>query len=553
MSVKNLCCLWAVWTVVALAVSIAAAGEGDRIEGQYAPDTLPDPLPAEVQSSPEDQASLPSESELLPGEIQYEPEWLETSSCEACLAGDDCFECSDCLWGEPLLCTSPYKGVFYENDFSYLEGAVRTEYFELFKMRDLGCCTWLDLGGEFRYQFKNENRRTLYQPWVPAQGRPTRPRTDTFNLTRTRLYADLKHNEWLRGYVEYIDAESFHENLPSLPIDQNRGDLLNAFGEMRLYTMHGATNTSIRVGRQELIYASERLISPYDWANTRRTFEGVKAFSRGPAWDVDLFWARPVLVDPIRFDSSDQSQWFGGVNATYKCFLHQTLHPYFLILREEDVIGPNRVGAGNPDNRTYTVGAELKGEMEDYLWDLEWAYQFGDSGDVNISAGMLTLGLGRRMSCLPMSPTAWLWYDFASGDDDPTDGTIHTFNQLFPASHEYLGYLDLVGRQNIHDLNFQLALQPHQSISFITWLHLFWLAEASDGLYNGDGVRSRFSPNAGAGTEVGQELDFIVNIDVVPGVDYQIGYSHLWSGDFMSNTGDDANAYLVYTQLSIKF
>ncbi len=35
-----------------------------------------------------------------------------------------------------------------------------------------------------------------------------------------------------------------------------------------------------------------------------------------------------------------------------------------------------------------------------------------------------------------------------------------TFQQLFPFGHFYLGYLDLVGRQNIRDLNFQLSMHP---------------------------------------------------------------------------------------------
>jgi hypothetical protein len=30
----------------------------------------------------------------------------------------------------------------------------------------------------------------------------------------------------------------------------------------------------VRVGRQELLYGSQRLISTLDWANTRRTFQG---------------------------------------------------------------------------------------------------------------------------------------------------------------------------------------------------------------------------------------------------------------------------------------
>ena len=43
--------------------------------------------------------------------------------------------------------------------------------------------------------------------------------------------------------------------------------------------------------------------------------------------------------------------------------------------------------------------------------------------------------------------------DIASGDDDPTDGDLETFNQLFPLGHAYFGYIDVIGRQNIIDVS----------------------------------------------------------------------------------------------------
>ena len=61
---------------------------------------------------------------------------------------------------------------------------------------------------------------------------------------------------------------------------------------------------------------------------------------------------------------------------------------------------------------------------------------------------------------LPMNPQFWLRYDFASGDNNLNDGERNTFNQLFPFGNYYLGWIDRVGRQNIHDFNAQLNLHP---------------------------------------------------------------------------------------------
>ena len=37
------------------------------------------------------------------------------------------------------------------------------------------------------------------------------------------------------------------------------------------------------------MYGKQRLVSPLDWANTRRTFEGVRLLTELSGWNVDLF------------------------------------------------------------------------------------------------------------------------------------------------------------------------------------------------------------------------------------------------------------------------
>jgi hypothetical protein len=80
----------------------------------------------------------------------------------------------------------PYKGVFYDNDFSYLDkpGAVKDDYYELLKRLRVAPGLVVDVGGEYRHQFKNEDRRSLFV------GAPTNPRTDTYDLSRFRLDTD---------------------------------------------------------------------------------------------------------------------------------------------------------------------------------------------------------------------------------------------------------------------------------------------------------------------------------------------------------------------------
>ena len=116
---------------------------------------------------------------------------------------------------------------------------------------------------------------------------------DDFDLNRVRLYTDLWYEDRFRFYLEYLDAVSFYEELPPRSIDEDRSDFLQLLADIKLAEPCGGP-LYLRIGRQELYYGSERLMSSPDWSNVRRTFEGAKLFWKGESWDVDALWARPV-------------------------------------------------------------------------------------------------------------------------------------------------------------------------------------------------------------------------------------------------------------------
>jgi len=90
-----------------------------------------------------------------------------------------------------------------------------------------------------------------------------------FSLARLRLYANYEINDRFRFFAEGIFAEvaANDEYIPR-GIDRNRGDFLNLFLDVKLPNLF---DTNVRVGRQELSFGDQRLISPLDWANVRRT------------------------------------------------------------------------------------------------------------------------------------------------------------------------------------------------------------------------------------------------------------------------------------------
>lgn len=143
----------------------------------------------------------------------------------------------------------------YDANFQYLDMPGNTERDWIFDhtKRLHPTDTWMfSIGGEERIRYEDFQD---YQLTGTNQSQ---------TLERQRVYADLWYRDLFRIYVEYVDAQSIDPELPPSPIDVRRNDLLNAFADIKLAEIADEP-LYFRIGRQELIYGSERLISSFDW------------------------------------------------------------------------------------------------------------------------------------------------------------------------------------------------------------------------------------------------------------------------------------------------
>src|SRR5262249_4339379 len=136
-------------------------------------------------------------------------------------------------------------------------------------------------GGEYRYRYNYEQNSRLTGV------------NNTYDLYRTRLYADVWYEDVFRVYTEFLYGDTVNQDLPPLTRDVNRGDIQQLFADVKLLDLNG-NPIYARVGRQELLYGSQRLISTNDWGNNRTRFDGVKAFYRSDKLDADVFLTRPT-------------------------------------------------------------------------------------------------------------------------------------------------------------------------------------------------------------------------------------------------------------------
>lgn len=362
---------------------------------------------------------------------------------------------------------------------------------------------------------------------------------DEFLLSRARLHADLRVTPVLRFYVEGRGAWANDRDLPTpdgsgkRPIDEDVLDLLNAFGDVG-HSFADDTALTLRLGRQELSYGKERVIGVGDWTNTRRTFDGAKVIATAGDWRIDAFLARLVLVQRYEFNDGDSGQDLGGVYATRKLAGLGGLIDLYTLRREKEAAGK----AAADDRNTF--GARLGGVCGDsgVDYEVEGAWQNGDSGETDISAWMLASQIGFKVPDCPYGTRFFAGFDYATGDDDAADGDAHRYDQLYPTGHPFLGTLDVIGRQNVQDLSVGVEGKPAAKWRSSIVAHWFERAENNDGVFDAGGAQV-IAGDASAAGEIGQELDVNVSWLVDAHVTLAAGYGHFFAGDVVSDSGGD--------------
>ena len=455
-----------------------------------------------------------------------------------------------------------YMALRFNDDFSYLDGPTGSfapDWFDPIKNIHLNDDWRLLLGGELRERMESETNRT-FGARDPGQ--------DTFLLQRLTLHADLKYRKLFRVFLEGIDAPAFDKDLPLAPNQENRFDLSQAFFDFRPAGEN--VPLTLRGGRQELSYGRQRVLGKLDWVQSTRRFDGVKLMWQSPLIDVDVFWTKPVLQVPEQFrpplgprideglnrkpDHFREQQQFYGLYSTFKGIKNHVVDVYFLGLNDEnddfEYFSPN----GQTGRfETYTYGARFAGTTWNFDYDVEAAGQFGHAAGDPIRGAMVGADAGYTFKELPTTPRFGLGFDFATGDDTPRDGSIETFNQLYPTAHAPLGYLDLVGRQNIISPNVNFSFKPVKNVTVTALYYHFWLASDQDALYNVAGIGSRRDVSGSAGRDVGDELDLTVNWQIDPHSSLLIGASHFWPDGFINHSGRSEDADLLYVQWVFKF
>lgn len=436
-----------------------------------------------------------------------------------------------------------YKQLRYEEDWSFLHDPTRrTDVLDRIKYIPLGDKEdwYLTIGGEVRLQY--ERFRNL--GWGQA------PEDDSgYLLQRYMLHADLHLGDHARVFFQIKSGLESGRTGGPRPVDEDKLDVHQAFVDVA-FPFRAERPLVLRVGRQELLFGSARLIGPRDGPNVRLSFDGLRASLQAGAWRVDGFVAKPVETRPGLFDdASDHTRTFWGVYAVRPLALppNGNLDLYYLGIDRKQA----QFDKGTARETRHSIGVRLWGQRQAWDYNCESIYQMGKFGRGNIRARTAGSDIGYTLRSIRFRPRLGLKADIASGDRERSKHNLQTFNALFPRG-QYFGDAGLIGLANLMDLHPSVDFHIAERLTVTGDWAFFWRESTRDGIY-GNGINLLRSGQTSRARYIGSQPSLLLEWRATRHITFETSWAYFFAGQFLKETMPGRNLDYITARVTYKF
>ena|SRR5690348_802475 len=369
---------------------------------------------------------------------------------------------------------------------------------------------------------------------------------DAYLLNRFRFTTTLKPTTWWKIVAQTQDARMWFGDQPLAPPRQDTWDLRQAYAELG---DPDKNLLALRVGRQEISLGGERLVGVSQWQNVGRTFDAARLLVHYKKLSLTAFSASVVVLRDGQIGSADAGNNLHGLYGSIVNWIpNSTLEPYLMWRLQPHVrseIGP----LSRLDMKV--SGARWLGKIRAFDYNTSIVIETGSVGldRVDAWAGHWLLGYSVSGSVRLVAE-----YNYATGDGNPRDGRVNTFQLLYPTAHDRHGLSDQVGWRNIHHIRETVEIKPSPKWTFTPGYNAFWLADSRDALYNSQGlvVGPRVADGS-AGRWVGQELDLATAYSLTRATQLGAGVGHIFPGTFLKRAAPGGGFTYPYLQISTRF
>lgn len=423
----------------------------------------------------------------------------------------------------------------YDEEYGHLRNDSSDHWYNHMKFSPVSKSGYLSAGGEVRYQtqyYRNEDWSA-----VPKQ---------SYNAFYTRFlfHTNLQLGARTRIFTQLGSTFAEGRITPERSIDENQFNVHQLFIDLKLFQQ--TTQLTIRLGRQELLYGSQRLIAVREGPNNRQSFDAMKLMMNRDDWKIDLFYGRPVRVLTGALDDEFNKNVQVWSLYAVKNFSIWHADLYYIGLQHQQ----KTFLEGNENELRHSLGMRIWRTRNPWSIDFEALYQFGSFGDSRISAYTASLNASYTWDDVTMKPAVGLKTELISGDRIANDEQLNTFNPLFPRG-AYFGLAALIGPSNLVDFHPSLSIAPTPSLDLNIDYDFFWRYSTNDGIY-GPNVMLIYGASSD-NNFIGQQLG--LSIEYRPSAFLTVTPELMWffAGPYLKDVSPGKNVSFAAITIQLKY
>lgn len=300
---------------------------------------------------------------------------------------------------------------------------------------------------------------------------------DGYLLQRFQIHADIRPDESWQVFAQLEDARAPGKTTIT-PVDENQLDLRQAFA-VHTGALAGG-ELKVRIGRQEIAFDLQRFVSVRDGPNVRQAFDAAWGDWETAPWRVITFWSHPVQYRPEHpfNDFSNSHFQYGGFRVERQNVGPGDLSAYY---SRYELDGAKFLDAAGNERRNI-LDVRYAGALSGVEWDVEAMGQTGQVGDKSVRAWAFGALTGYTFSGVSWTPRLGLQLDAASGDRHPGDGSLETFNPLFPNGY-YFTLAGYTGYVNLVHVKPSITVKPTNDLTLLAAIGLQWRQTTADAVY----------------------------------------------------------------------
>lgn len=434
----------------------------------------------------------------------------------------------------------PFKPLRYDENYSYLKNDSLRNWYENGKYTSLSKDgnTFLSHGGETRFQYF----------YIKNEGWGDEPKDrDGYLLSRFLFHTDFHAGEFFRFFVQ-LQSSLANGRIEPGPVEENPLDLHQAFADFNL-TVSKSEKFTFRIGRQELLYGSQRLVSVRENPNNRQSFDAVRTIFSQEKYKFEAFYGYYVISRKEMFDDrfNENTKLFGTYFTFNNFPVMKNIDIYYFRLWKKSAIFNEDAGK----ELRHSIGARLFGTKKNWTYDTEAVYQFGDFGNKKIAAWTASVNTSYKFGDFKFKPEIGLKAELISGDVNIEDAKLQTFNPLFPKG-AYFGFAALIGPSNLADIHPSVSLELSKKLNFAIDYDLFWRQQARDGIY-APNVALIYHDGTSDKKHIGNQLSGTLNYRTGEYLNFRGEFTWFDAGSFLKEAGSGKDIFFTGFTTQLKF